>query len=162
MSNRIDGDLQIGGRLMPKYLSYPDQSLDSAAVAADAGIAASKLEHQHQPTFAQPNTTATAETRALHVARGAGEIVAFKAGSIAVCSGNATMTADLRKNGTSVLSAVITLDSANTNRVAEAGTVTTATLAAGDLLEVVTTVNAGTGALGTGLFASAVIREDAD
>ena len=69
-------------------------------IAAGANLAASKLQHQYAKTFGQPLTAATSETRVIHVCKGAvGEVVAFKAGSIGVAAGNATVTVDLKKNG---------------------------------------------------------------
>ena len=146
MSSNVDGDLHVKGSLTANKFTPPASSIGDDAVKAAAKLAASKLEHQHRQVHAQPNTTATAETRPLHVCYGAtGKIKDFRAGSIAPCTGNATITVDLKKNGTSVLCGPITLDNANTARVAEAGTVTTDTMVVGDLLEVVITVNAGTG-----------------
>ncbi len=156
------GDFICMGSWVFRYIVLPDGNVTDAKVAAAAGIAATKLEHQHRKTFAQSNTTAAAETRVVHVVHGAtGEIVAFEAGSIAACTGNATITVDLKKNGTSILDAAIVLDSTNTARVVEAATIDTAGLVDGDVLEVVVAVDAGTGALGTGLFAEVVVHEDA-
>ena len=45
--------------------------------------------------------------------------------------------------------------------VGQSGTLSVTALVAGDLLEVVVAVNAGTGALGTGLFVQVKSREDA-
>lgn len=161
--SRHEGDLRITGNLSCYTFSPPDGSIDNAAIEAAAGIAATKLEHQYQPVFAQANSTATAETRALHVVYGtAGEVLAFRAGSIAKCTGDSTVTVDLKKNGSSILTGVITLDSGNTNRVVEAGTISSGALATGDLLEVVIAVSAGTGTLATGVYAQAIINEDAD
>lgn len=143
-------------------LSVPALAVGNSAIAAAAGIEASKLQHQHQPVFAQPNTTATSETRALHVCYGAtGTVIAFRAGSIAINAGAATVTVDIKKNGTSILSAPITLNSSNTNRVVAAGTISTPGLVAGDLLEVVTVATAGGGTLATGVYAQAIITEAA-
>jgi hypothetical protein len=161
-SNRIVGDLHVAGNLTADSLAVPNSSVTNEKVAAGAGIDASKLDHQNIVVFAQANTTAAAETRAVYVAHAAGTIEEFEAGSIAACTGNATITVDLKKNGTTVLSAVITLDSGNTAYVVEAGTVSSAAYVAGDVLTVVVAVNAGTGALGTGVFARAMLREAAD
>jgi hypothetical protein len=68
------------------------------------------------------------------------------------------VTVDLRKNGTTVLSAVITLNNANTARVAVAGALSVTTLVAGDVLEVVT-ATAGGGTLATGVFAIVTVNE---
>ena len=160
--SRIEGDVYVAGNLASKTLGVPAGSVRDASVAALAGIDATKLQHRHQVTVAQPNTAAADETRAVHRVYGAaGSVVAFHAGSIAKCAGDATVTVDLRKNGVSILSSVITLDSGNTNRVAEAGTISTASLVAGDLLEVVIDATIGTGTLATGVFATVVVTEDA-
>src|SRR4051812_24257722 len=85
------------------------QELTDADVAAAAAIAESKQEHQFRPRHCQPNTAATSETRVIHEVFGVtGAIIAFSAGSIGVAVGAATVTVDLKKNGVTVLSAVIT------------------------------------------------------
>jgi hypothetical protein len=72
------------------------------------------------------------------------------------------VTVDLKKNGVSILTSVITLDSGNTNRVVEAGTISgDGTLAAGDWLEVTIAISAGTGTLATGVYAELILNEDA-
>ena len=90
-----------------------------------------------------------------------GTVVAFEVGSVTACTGDSTITVDLHKNGASILTGVITLDSANTAYIVEAGTLSSATLADGDVLEVVVNATVGTGTLGNGVFASCIIREDA-
>lgn len=163
MSNpsRWEGDLYVNGNLQSLTQTYPPGSIDDSDVQAGAGIQVTKLEHIHLGKFAQPNTTATTETRTLHVVRGAtGTILAFRAGSIGPCAGAATITVDLKKNGSSVLTAVITLNSANTARVAVAGTIASAALVAGDWLEAVITATAGGGTLGTGFFCQVDVQED--
>jgi len=164
MTSRIQGDLHVTGRISSQFLSAPDQSIDDAAVAADAEILAEKLEHQHRQVYEQESaTTAAAETRVVHVVRGTtGAVERFEAGSVAACTGDATITVDLLKNGVSILDAAIVLDNANTARVTEAATIATPGLVAGDVLEVAVTVNAGTGALGSGVFAALTVHEEAD
>jgi hypothetical protein len=90
-----------------------------------------------------------------------GTLLSFKAGSIVANIGAATVTLDLKKNGVTALSAVITLNNANTARVAVSGTLSVTTLAAGDVLEVVATATAGGGTLATGVFAELRWKEDA-
>jgi hypothetical protein len=161
-ASRHEGDHHFVGSVSMGTLVPSAGSVGNTSIAALAGIDAAKLEHRHQRTYAQPNTAATTETRALHVCYGAtGTILAFRAGSIAKAVGDSTVTVDLRKNGSTVLSAVIQLDSGNTNRVVEAGTVNTAGIVAGDLLEVVITATIGTGTLPTGVYCQVVLDEDA-
>jgi len=158
----IEGDLRVRGTLQVDYFTPPAASVGDDQVSSASPISADKLKHQYLPTYSQPNTTATTETRVIHVARSAGTIEGFRAGSIAACSGAATITFDLRKNGATVLSSVITLDNANTARVIEAGTLSgSPTVVAGDVLEVVITATAGGGTLGTGAFCQAIVREGA-
>lgn len=159
---RIESDVHVAGSLTCQTFGPPAASIDNAAIRPDAKIAASKLQHQHHCFYAQPNTTATAETRAIYLVRGVTtNIVSVRAGSIGVCTGNATMTVDVRKNGATILASPITLNSSNSPRVSVAGTIATAAGAANDLYEVVITVNAGTGTLGTGLFVMVRAEEDA-
>lgn len=142
--------------------TFPDGGVTNAKVSASAAISASKLQHQHRVKFDQPNTSATSETRVIYRCYGAtGTIKEFAAGSIAIAAGAATVTLDLKKNGTSVLSGVITLDTGNTARVAELASLSGTSLAAGDVLEVVTVATAGGGTLPTGVFASLTVEEDA-
>lgn len=160
--SQLEGDVRVGGNLSCKTFTPPSSCIRNASIEALAGVSATKLEHRHQLTFAQANTAATDETRAVHVVHGTtGTITAFRAGSIAKAVGDATCTVDLLKNGVSALSSVITLDSGNTNRVAEDGTISTPSLAEGDLLEIVIDGTIGTGTLPTGVYASLVVTEDA-
>ncbi len=160
---RIEDNLHIKGRLSADHLTIPDETIADAAVSSTAGIDASKLKHQYLPGYSQPNTTATTVTQAIHVAKGAGTIEGFRAGSIGACAGAATITADLKKNGTTVLSAVIELNSSSTARVVQDATLSgSPTVAAGDLLEVVVTATAGGGTIGTGFYCQAIVREAAE
>ena len=130
-------------------------------IEATAGIGADKLEQPVYACYGQSGT-AVAATVPIHTVVGvAGVIQSVKVGSIVACIGNAEITVDVKKNGTTVLNAPISLTVANTARVAVAGVLTVTTLAAGDLLEVVVAVNAGTGTLGTGLFVQVKLREGA-
>lgn len=159
--NTIEGDLRVRGAFVADMITLPANAVGDDQVNGTDPITADKLIHQYSPGWSQPNTTATAETRVIHVAKGPGTIEAFRAGSIAKNTGDSTVTVDLRKNGTTVLSSVITLDNANTNRVVEAGTLSgSPTVVAGDVLEVVIAISAGTGTLATGVFCQAVVREE--
>ena len=160
MGVRFDSDLHVAGSITCEELDIPAGSLVDADVAAGAAISATKLMHQHSPNYSQPNTTATSETRILHTVYGAtGTITAFKAGSIVLNIGAATVTVDLRKNGTTVLTGVITLDTANTAYTPEAATILSASVVAGDVLSVVITATAGGGTLATGFYCYAIITE---
>lgn len=138
-------------------------SVANTQVAAGAGISADKLEHQHRANYAQESgTIAAAETRVVHTVRGVtGTLKAFAAGSVTICTSDATITVDLHKNGSTVLSAPIVLNSGKSIRVVVAATISGASVVAGDVLEVVVTVAAGGGVLGDGPFAYLDLYEDA-
>jgi hypothetical protein len=166
--HQIDGDVIIRGGLRvtaSANSSLPDSIVRNNTVSSQAGdeISALKLQHAHRALWQQPNTASTDETRVIHVVHGAtATIQAFKAGSIAAAVGDSTVTVDLKKNGTTCLSAPITLDSANSARVVEAGTLSVTSAIAGDVLEVVIDATEGTGTLPTGVFCYMDIFEDAD
>lgn len=160
----IDGDLLIKGQLnVQDGLAFPAGSITNTMIAASAGLSASKLEHQHQPVYAQNgNVDSAADRKIIHVVRGdTGTIQSFHVASRVACTGNATITVDLLKNGTTILSAAVVLDNANTAYTLEAGTISSASVVQNDVLEVNVTVNAGTGTLGDGVFAVLNIREAA-
>lgn len=154
----VASDLYVNGQLAARTMSIPNGAVDNTAVEAAAGIEASKLEHRFQIVYCQ-DQIAYADQRVVHVVHGAtGDIIAFKAGSVGVCTSSATMTVDLLVNGSSVLSSAIVLDSSNTTRVVEAATVSSTALVVGDVLEVSVAVSGTT--LGNGLFAVVVMNED--
>jgi hypothetical protein len=159
---RLNDSLHVAGTLSSDTLVIPAGTLVNAGVSSIAAIGAEKLDHQHQRVYAQ-NGTAASATQVIHYTVGTtGTVYEFKAGSVTACTGAATITVDLRKNGTTMLTAVITLDNANTAYIAEAGTLSATAVVAGDVLTVVIVATAGGGTLGTGLFVHCKIREKAD
>ncbi len=145
------------------YLALPVNSISDVTVAPDAGIQATKLEHQYELTYGQPNTAATTITLPLHVVRGAtATLESICAGSIVAAIGGASVTVDLKKNGTTCLTGVITLDSGNTAYIPEAGVVSVSAAVADAVYTLVITATVGGGTLPTGLFVTVKIREDAD
>jgi len=160
MAGRIEEKIYFADTITFKDVVLPAGAVSNDQVAAGAKIAASKLVHKHRKSYGQAGTAAS-ETRAIHGVFGAtGTVVAFKVGSITPCTGNATITVDLKKNGTSILASAITLDSTKSARTLYAASIASAGLVVGDWLEVVVTANAGTGTLGTGLFWQVEIDED--
>jgi hypothetical protein len=160
-AGRINEDMNFAGAVrFSGTVVLPNTSVATANIAA-AGLATSALKHQYAARLNQPNTAATAETRAVHEVVGAtATALRFAAGSVAIAVGAATVTVDVKKNGTSILSAPITLDNANTAYVAEEGTISTPGAVAGDVYTIVTTATAGGGTLPTGVFATLTLDED--
>ena len=160
---RMEGDVHVAGALSANSMSIPDGTVGNDDVASDADIAATKLQHQYQKNYSQESgTTVAAEEYIIHTVYGAAAtVVAFEAGLITIPDGDRTVTVDLHKNGTTILSAAIVLDSGNTTYVVEGATISSPTLADGDVLEVVVTIGGSSGSNPAGLFVNCVIREDA-
>lgn len=160
--NTIDGDLYVRGGLVPQAFTPPANCIGDSAIPAGAGIQQTKLEHQHRGSYRQPNAAAAAETKVVAVVYGAtGTLLAFKAGAIGPAVGADTCSVDLKKNGASVLTAPVSLTSAQAAYALVAGAIATVALVAGDVLTVVVTPNHTSGTLPTGVFATPTWKEDA-
>ena len=123
----------------------------------------SAMGHNFVKVYAQNAACpgASDATVVIHVAKGtSGTLRSFVAGCTSVCVGDSTISVDLKKDGTSVLSAAISLSSSQSNYDQVEGTISSTAIAAGDVLTVVVTVAEETGTLGTGLFVVVVIDED--
>lgn len=155
-------DTDVQGSLRCKTFTPPAGCIGDAAINAGANVAATKTQHRWRALFNQVHgSIATAERRAVFYAYATGTITFVRAGSVVACIGGATITIDVKKNGTSILTATIVLDNANTAYVVEAGSLSVTTLAIGDVLEVVQTVATGGGTLGQAVFVVVGIDEDA-
>ena len=159
-----DGNLYVNGNLASKTFTPASGSIKNSSIEASAGIAASKLQHRFRVGHAQVHgSNASAERRVCHVVRGAtATINSMRAGNVVAATGDSTVTIDLKKNGSTILSATIQLDTGNAAYALEAPSGFTSTaLVQGDVLEIVQTVSAGTGTLPQGVFTVVEIDEDA-
>ncbi len=161
-TSRLDGDVYVVGNLNSRTRTYPAGSISNAAIAAAAAIAATKQIQQHVKHVSQESGTATPDEEfCIHVVYGAtGTAVAFEAGAVVANVGASVVTVDLHKNGTTVLSSVITLNSNHTAYETVTATIGTTSLVDGDVLEVLIDGTVGGGTLSKGVFASLVLRED--
>ena len=153
----FQGEMVVSGRVSPTTLDIPDETLDDDDFSAFAALVATKLQHRYQAKMSQALVIAAAETRTIAIARANGNVTEFVAGSVTPCTGDATITVELRTN--TVVVATITLDKTLAGRTIKVGTlvVGAAFLDAGDWLEVVITPAIGSGTLGSGLFCTAQI-----
>lgn len=155
--------LVLGGPLYAPGVYSTQATITNAMISATAAIDATKQQHQYVLTRCLTNhgSTPSAVRQTLHTVYGAtATLVAMKCGVVtALASG--TVTIDLYKNGSSVLSSALTLNSSTGTAFAENDVAgfSSASLVAGDNLELVLTVSSPSG--GGGLFATVVIREDA-
>lgn len=150
----VTGNLTAGGGI-----GIPANTIVDAQVAPSAGIQASKVIQQKHGREVQSGN-ATAVTKPIHVAYGAGTVVAVRVGSVVAATGDSTATIDVKKNGTTILSGAVVLDNANTAYISEAGTISVPSYDAGDVFTAVVTVSAGSGTLPTGLFVDVAFNEE--
>ncbi len=161
-SNRTDVETGIFNVLRVNITAdLPDGFLTNAKVLASAGISASKLQQHKTVCYAQAGTVAT-ETVILGIIRGTtGLTLAVEVSNVTANAGASTVTVDVKKNGTTILSSVVTLTSGTGAPGVETGTVTVTALADGDVLTaVITSVQSGTDALATGVAVQVDWNED--
>lgn len=139
----------------------PDGAITNAKVASGAGIVASKLEANHRNTVAQAGTAATETKVIAHVRGTSGTLRDLVVTCVTACDGASTVTVDLKKNGTTVLGSVVTLDNSKAAYSTTQGTFSNASVSQNDVLTVVITANqVGTPALATGVAATLKWDED--
>lgn len=159
----IPNDVYVNGSLSARTMAAPAESVNAAAIATNAKIPTSKLRHRFAPTYSQEAATdAAADNQVLHVVKGfVGEVVDFRVGCVVAASGGGNAVVDLRKNGSTILTATITIDSTNTAYTVEqpAG-YTSTSLVTGDVLSVV--VVSASATKPKGLFAQLIVDEDAN
>lgn len=163
----IDGSLQVRGSLLCQVFEAPASSVSNNAIEALAGIEATKIVHQFPLRYSQPTGTAiVAFIDHIHIARASGTIVAIEAAITGtVTAGDYTATIDLKKSTSggafaSVLSATIVLDSGNTTRVLEAGTINSSSYIDGDILQLTGAVAGASGSQSQGLCITVWLREN--
>lgn len=164
--NTINGDVWVNGNFASKTATLPAGCIENSHIEDNAGIDSTKLEHKYHRGHAQVHgSAATAERRVIHVVRGAtARINSMRAGVVVAAVGDSTVSVNLYKNGSSILTGgtPITLDSGDAAFALVApGGFTSNALVQGDVLEIVQTVSAGTGTLPQGVFSVLDIDEDA-
>ncbi len=139
------GEAQFRGTLVPGA-----DSIRNAHIKSNAGIEVGKMQHAYVAgtNFDLPiGSTPVAREEIVYVANGAGEVRGFHA--LLNDTGTTTsVTFDLKKNGVSILSSVVTVAHTDADREVKDGTVSNVTLAAGDVLSIALAVSSSTGAQG--------------
>lgn len=145
IAHKVFGDQQVAG---VSYLS------DSIINQKGSPILEASDSHRQRVVELRQVGTNAADLRPFCCVRGAMTVLEAGAGCLTACSTNATVTVDIKKNGTTILSSVIELDGGSGDRTVVPGTLSgTPTAVQGDVFETVVAVAAGTGTLGEGLFA---------
>jgi hypothetical protein len=157
--SRISGDLVVAGALQAGSFNAPSNSIGDASVDAARPLGATKTIKQLVQIHATDSGVVVASAKfPIHLAYGNGTILAF---DIALGTANGvttTITADLLKNGVSVLTGVVTLPASGTNFATIVGSISTAAYVANDFFEVNITL-AGANP-GKGLVCRAIFREN--
>ena len=152
INNRSDGNLAVTGTITANDIALPDNTID-----------VNMQRHQYVQIAGTSSTAAAVSANfAVHVARGAGIVLSCDFVEQGKCASDAVMTYDLKANAVTILSAAITTDSSTTYPVLTLmpATVGTAAYAAGDILTLAITANAGTaGTTALGPFVRLVVDE---
>jgi len=161
MSGRIDTLMTFTqGVKVQKSFTCPNSQITEAMCSTP--FSASAVKAQHCKTYSQKVGTVVADdVEVIHAARSAGSIVSFCAGHVGPNTGGNTVSVELKKNGTTVLSAAISLDSGDAAYAQVDATIATAAYSAGDVFTIHVDQSSGTGD-GTGFFAELVVDETAD
>lgn len=137
------------GKIVGPVILDAGQVTDSH-VSASTKIDADKMQHVYKPGtdfgIATGSTPAT-RTETVFVASQAGTIRGFHA-LLTVDGSSTSITFDLKKNGVSILTSVITITDSTGDGAVQDGTLSSTTLAADDRLTLVMTVSSSTGAQG--------------
>lgn len=165
-TNIVPGNLQVGGQLTAGSMTAPDNSVADAAVQTptdmDDAIDANKVKHENVRTWTDHELEIDEESVAkegyMWCASAAGTIVSIAMGSVVVATGDNTLTIDVKKNGTTILSSTVVLDSSNTNYIVEDGTLSVTTFVDGDVFTVHLTLGGSSGAHAKGAFIRMVVQ----
>ena len=138
---------------------------DTADISSDSISSTTQIDNDKLQHLYKASTHFDLAVTGTPVARHEIVYVADKAGTIrnfnALCydtGTSASVTFDLKKNGTSVLSAPITITNATSDKAVVAGTITTSTISIGDVITMELAVSSSTGMQGP--YAWAVIEEN--
>ena len=162
-------DTVKAGILKTKSIQCTD-GIPKEAIAAGAGIEATKLQQQYSFVYQQlAGTDVVAATQNLHVAKAAGTIVGVQVRPETVPTGDYTINVDIQKAAdgsgsfATVLSATeeISVSESSVNyTLQDASLGGTLTYAAGDCFQVIITVAGSSGAQGQGLTVDLILRQD--
>lgn len=162
MASRHEGDLYVTGSLSAATMLVSAGAVANTQVQAGAAIAADKLQQQHQPViclFSHADDVAVVRKGIYAVYGTTATILAFRAWVSVAAGATTTVTVDLLKNGTTILSATVDFTNADSAfTIKSAAGFTSTALVDGDVLEV------SVGLTGTnepkGLCCQLVLNED--
>lgn len=145
-------------RLSGGTLNLPTACITDDAVATNANIAASKLLHSQKPATNFQlviGGTPTTKEETVFVASTSGTITGFHCFQTDTGT-SASIAYDFKKNGTSVLSAPVTIANTDTDGQIKDGVISVTTFAPGDKFTMSCTVSSSTGATGPDAWAEMI------
>lgn len=142
--------------------TFSGQHVRTSNLAADLEVPSANTVHRiFAGSVANQSGTVAAERKPIHIATAPGEIVTIRFSPTQTAAvGDSTVTCDIYKNGSSILTGTVQIDSGDAARAKVSGTPSSTTYVAGDVFESVVTVSAGTGTLPVGLGVDFVLDED--
>lgn len=144
--------------------TLPPNTVGDAQITAAAPLGVTKARRRFNRTARQANGSSIATlTERIHIGYGAnGTVAAVRCQNTGVVGsgGGMSVTVDVKKNGTSILTAVMTINSSTLLNAIVSGSIATAAFVAGDYFDVVVTATAGGGTLPQGLYVDVVFDED--
>lgn len=160
----LEGSLNLKGDLIMSsggLITLPLGSVGDASVSASSPLGVDKTTHQINHIYTQKHGTAVASDpgSVIHIAGASGVVQSVKVAVRTIPIGAATVTVDIKKNGTSIMTGVVTIDNANVAYTAETGAITTTAYVVGDFFEAVLVATAGGGTLPQGIGVEVVFRE---
>ena len=154
-----DADLHVRGTLSSNTLTIPDATVVDADVNAAADITATKVNHRQAISYRQSGgSDVAADDQLVYIVEGTdGTIASIEAVCESVpTGGDKACQVDLKKSTgggalATVLTGTVDFSSSDTDLVAKTGTISSASLTDGDVLQVVITVSGSTGSQADGL-----------
>ncbi len=165
LQSQVNSDLFVNGNLSAASFTPPAASIQDRNITGSAGnyVNATKLSQQIHGVFKQSSIVVAATDRqVIHLVAGlTANVQDFRVGLRVAAAGAATVTVDLWKNGSSILTSPITLNSSSVvGTLYSPGGYTSTTSAVGDVFEVNVVATAGGGTLPMGVHALLRILED--
>src|SRR5947209_17341515 len=130
----INGTVQVES-LVPISITLPSGSVTDSNIVAGAKVAYTKCGQKFQPCYRSSGSSSVANDRqVIHVVRGAtGSVVSARVGVTTAATGNAATTVDVQKNGTTILSATVSVGTTAAYTLLTP-TISTSSLVVGDVL----------------------------
>ena len=141
-------------------VTLPANVIGNNQFSSTSPLEVEKMVHQYYPRDGQPHgTAAVAVRKVLHIARAAGVLLEFIVQPVVAAVGDSTVTVDLYKNGSSILTGTITINNGKAAFSITSGTFSATPYVVNDTFEVVQTISAGSGTLPQGMNWQLKVKE---